>query len=139
MVGKTIETIKIGDKASFTKTLTETDVYLFAGISGDLNPAHVNQIESEKTMFKGRICHGILVSSLISTVLGMYLPGPGTIYLSQDLKFVAPVKIGDTVTATVEVIERNEERNRLILKTVVINEDGKVVVEGQAKVMPPKK
>lgn len=139
MVGKTIETIKIGDKASFTKTLTETDVYLFAGISGDLNPAHVNQIESEKTMFKGRICHGILVSSLISTVLGMYLPGPGTIYLSQDLKFVAPVKIGDTVTATVEVTERNEERNRLILKTVVINEDGKVVVEGQAKVMPPKK
>ncbi|CDI48761.1 MaoC family dehydratase [Clostridium tetani] len=139
MVGKTIETIKIGDKASFTKTLTETDVYLFAGISGDLNPAHVNQIEAEKTMFKGRICHGILVSSLISTVLGMYLPGPGTIYLSQDLKFVAPVKIGDTVTATVEVIERNEERNRLILKTVVINEDGKVVVEGQAKVMPPKK
>lgn len=116
MVGKTIETIKIGDKASFTKTLTETDVYLFAGISGDLNPAHVNQIESKKTMFKGRICHGILVSSLISTVLGMYLPGPGTIYLSQDLKFVAPVKIGDTVTATVEVIERNEERNRLILK-----------------------
>lgn len=139
MVGKTIETIKIGDKASFTKTLTETDVYLFAGISGDLNPAHVNQIESEKSMFKGRICHGILVSSLISTVLGMYLPGPGTIYLSQDLKFVAPVKIGDTVTATVEVIERNEERNRLILKTVVINEDGKVVVEGQAKVIPPKK
>lgn len=139
MVGKTIETIKIGHKASFTKTLTETDVYLFAGISGDLNPAHVNQIEAEKTMFKGRICHGILVSSLISTVLGMYLPGPGTIYLSQDLKFVAPVKIGDTVTATVEVIERNEERNRLILKTVVINEDGKVVVEGQAKVMPPKK
>ncbi|AVP55998.1 enoyl-CoA hydratase [Clostridium tetani] len=139
MVGKTIETIKIGDKASFTKTLTETDVYLFAGISGDLNPAHVNQIESEKTMFKGRICHGILVSSLISTVLGMYLPGPGTIYLSQDLKFVAPVKIGDTVTATVQVTERNEERNRLILKTVVINEDGKVVVEGQAKVMPPKK
>lgn len=139
MVGETIETIKIGDKASFTKTLTETDVYLFAGISGDLNPAHVNQIESEKTMFKGRICHGILVSSLISTVLGMYLPGPGTIYLSQDLKFVAPVKIGDTVTATVQVTERNEERNRLILKTVVINEDGKVVVEGQAKVMPPKK
>lgn len=139
MVGKTIETINVGDRASFTKTLTETDVYLFAGISGNLNPAYVNQIEAEKTMFKCRICHGILISSLISTVLGMYLPGPGTIYLSQDLKFVAPVKIGDTVTATVEVIERNEERNRLILKTVVINEDGKVVVEGQAEVMPLKK
>lgn len=138
MIGKTIEIINIGDKASFTKTLTETDVYLFAGVSGDLNPAHINQIESEKTMFKGRICHGILVSSLISTVLGMYLPGPGTIYLSQELKFVAPVKIGDTVTAMAEVIERNEEKNRLILKTIVTNQDGKVVVDGQAKVMPPR-
>lgn len=138
MVGKTINEIQLGDKASFTKTLTETDVYLFAGISGDLNPAHVNQVASEKTMFKSRICHGMLVSSLISTVLGMYLPGPGTIYMSQELRFIAPVRMGDTVTAEAEVIERNEEKNRLVLKTTVINQEGKVVIEGQAKVMPPR-
>ncbi|WMJ79503.1 MaoC family dehydratase [Clostridium sp. MB40-C1] len=138
MTGKTIDQIKIGDKASFTKTMSETDVYLFAGISGDLNPAHVNQVESEKTMFKGRICHGMLVSSLISTVLGMYLPGPGTIYMSQEVKFLAPVRMGDTVTATAEVIERNEQKNRLVLKTTVTNQDGKVVIDGQAMVMPPK-
>jgi len=138
MIGKTIEQIQLGDKASFTKTMSETDVYLFAGISGDLNPAHVNQVDSEKTMFKGRICHGMLVSSLISTVLGMYLPGPGTIYMSQEVRFLAPVKMGDTVTAEAEVIERNAEKNRLVLKTTVTNQDGKVVIEGQAKVMPPK-
>ncbi|MEW9095740.1 MAG: MaoC family dehydratase [Clostridiaceae bacterium] len=137
MIGKTIGEINIGDKASFSKTLTETDVYLFAGISGDLNPAHVNQVEAEKTMFKGRICHGMLVSSLISTVLGMYLPGPGTIYMSQELRFLAPVKIGDTCTATAEVIEKNEEKNRVILKTTVVNQHGKVVIDGQAKALAP--
>ncbi|MEA4827386.1 MaoC family dehydratase [Clostridium sp. JNZ J1-5] len=138
MIGKTIDQINVGDKASFTKTMSETDVYLFAGISGDLNPAHVNQVDSEKTMFKGRICHGMLVSSLISTVLGMYLPGPGTIYMGQELRFVAPVKMGDTVTAEAEVIEKNAEKNRLVLKTTVTNQEGKVVIEGQAKVMPPR-
>ncbi|KOA18242.1 (R)-specific enoyl-CoA hydratase [Clostridium homopropionicum DSM 5847] len=138
MIGKTIDQIQLGDKASFTKTMSETDVYLFAGISGDLNPAHVNQVDSEKTMFKGRICHGMLVSSLISTVLGMYLPGPGTIYMSQEVRFLSPVRMGDTVTAEAEVIERNVEKNRLVLKTTVTNQDGKVVIEGQAKVMPPK-
>ncbi|MEL7597114.1 MAG: MaoC family dehydratase [Clostridiaceae bacterium] len=138
MLGKTIDQINIGDKASFTKTMSETDVYLFAGISGDLNPAHINQVDSEKTMFKGRICHGILISSLISTVLGMYLPGPGTIYMGQELNFLAPVRMGDTVTATAEVIQKNEEKNRLVLKTTVTNQDGKVVIDGQAKVMPPR-
>lgn len=137
MKGKTINEIQVGDKASFTKTMSEADVYLFAGISGDLNPAHINQVDSEKTMFKGRICHGMLVASLISTVLGMQLPGPGTIYLGQDLRFTAPVKMGDTVTAEVEVLEKNTEKNRLILKTTVTNEKGKVVIEGKAKVMPP--
>lgn len=137
MKGKTIKEIQVGDKASFTKTMSEADVYLFAGISGDLNPAHINQVESEKTMFKGRICHGMLVASLISTVLGMHLPGPGTIYLGQDLRFAAPVRMGDTVTAEVEVLEKNTEKNRLILKTTVTNDKGKVVIEGKAKVMPP--
>ena len=85
MKGKSINDICIGDTASFQKTLTETDVYLFSGISGDANPAHLNQVEAEKTIFKGRIVHGMLTASLISAVLGMQLPGPGTIYLSQDL------------------------------------------------------
>lgn len=138
MIGRTIEEIRLGDRASFEKTLTETDVYLFAGITGDLNPAHINEVESKNTMFKGRIAHGILVSGLISTVLGMYLPGPGTIYLGQELKFLAPVKIGDTIKAEVEVIEIVSEKNRIKLRTTCVNQEGKAVIEGIATVMPPK-
>jgi 3-hydroxybutyryl-CoA dehydratase len=138
MTGKKMGEIKIGDMDYFEKTISETDVYLFAGITGDLNPAHINQVESEKTVFKGRIAHGMLVSSLISTVLGMYLPGPGTIYLGQELKFLAPVRVGDTIKAEVEVIEKIEEKNRLKLKTTCTNQEGKVVVAGVATVMPPK-
>ena len=98
---RTIDTIHIGDSASVSKTVTGTDVYLFAGITGDLNPAHVNNEVSSKTMFKGRIAHSMLSAGFISAVLGMYLPGPGTIYLGQELKFTKPVKFGNTVTATV--------------------------------------
>ncbi len=139
MQGLTIDQIKVGDKTSVVKTISESDVYLFAGITGDLNPAHTNQVAAEKTIFKGRIAHGILVSGLISTCLGMQLPGPGTIYLSQNLKFTAPVRIGDTITAEVEVTEVIEDRNRVKLKTVCSNQDGKVVIDGDATVMPPKK
>ncbi len=89
-------------------------------------------------MFKSRIVHGILVSGLISTVLGMYLPGPETIYLAQNLKFLVPMKIGNTVKAEVEVIEINREKNRVKLKTTVVNEEGKIVIDGVATVMPPK-
>ena len=135
---RTIDTIQVGDTATFQKTLVESDVYLFAGISGDQNPAHINQVEAEKGMFGGRIVHGMLTASLISTVLGMYLPGPGTIYLSQDLKFKKPVHFGDTIEAKAEVVERIEEKNRLILKTTCTNQKGEVVIEGQAMVMPPK-
>ena len=134
----TINEMSIGQQASWTKTVTETDVYLFAGITGDLNPAHVNQVASEKTMFKGRIAHGMLGAGFISAVLGMYLPGPGTIYMGQELKFTKPVYIGDTVTATATVIERIEEKNRLILDTTVTNQNGDVVIKGKATVMPPK-
>lgn len=139
MLGKTMEELKIGDKASFEKTITETDVYLFAGITGDLNPAHINQVEAEKTMFKGRIAHGMLGAGLISAVLGMYLPGPGTIYTGQELKFLAPVRIGDTIKAEVEVVEMIVEKNRLKLRTSCYNQDGKMVIDGFASVMPPKK
>lgn len=138
IIGKKINEIKLGDKAFVEKTISETDIYLFAGITGDLNPAHVNEKQAEQTMFKGRIAHGILVTGLISTCLGMYLPGPGTIYLEQNVKFKAPVHIGDTITAEVEVIEMNIEKNRIRLKTTCINGEGKVVVDGEAVVMPPK-
>ncbi len=138
MKGKTMAEIQVGDFAEFAKTISEGDVYLFAGITGDLNPAHLNQQEAEKGMFKSRIAHGMLSAGLVSAVLGMYLPGPGTIYMSQTLKFTAPVKFGDTITARAEVKERNVEKNRLILHTTCTNQDGKLVLDGEAMVMPPK-
>ncbi len=134
----TIQEMKIGDHASVTKTVSETDVYLFAGITGDLNPAHTNEVAASKTMFKTRIAHGMLGAGFISAVLGMYLPGPGTIYMGQELKFIKPVHIGDTVTATATVEEIILEKNRVILDTTVVNQDGEVVIKGKATVMPPK-
>lgn len=127
--------IKIGDKASMSKTVTEYDVYTFAGLTGDFNPVHVNAEFAKTTMFKERIAHGMLSAGFISAVLGTALPGMNTIYLAQELVFKAPVKIGDTVTATVEVLEKIEGKNRLILKTTVTNQDGVVVVDGKATVM----
>ena len=134
----TINEIDIGQSASFTKTITETDIYLFAGITGDLNPAHINEEYAKNTIFKTRIAHGGLISGLISTVLGMYLPGPGTVYLKQDTKFLAPVKIGDTVTATVTAKEKYEEKNRILFDCEVTNQDNIIVITGEALVMPPK-
>lgn len=134
----TIQEMKIGDHASVTKTVSETDVYLFAGITGDLNPAHTNEVAASKTMFKTRIAHGMLGAGFISAVLGMYLPGPGTIYMGQELKFTKPVHIGDTVTATATVEEIILEKNRVILDTTVVNQDGEIVIQGKATVMPPK-
>lgn len=134
----TINEMSVGQSASFTKTVTETDVYMFAGISGDLNPAHVDEVSSSKTMFKGRIAHGILGASFISAAIGMQLPGPGTIYMSQSLSFKAPVRIHDTVTATVTVKEIIAEKGRAILETKLTNQDGVDVITGEAMVMPPK-
>ena len=138
MKGITIGEMKIGDSASFTKTISETDVYLYAGISGDFNPAHVNQTEAEKGMFGKRIAHGMLSAGLISAVLGTLLPGPGTIYMGQELRFTKPVAIGDTITATATVAELIPEKNRAILDTVCTNQNGDVVIKGTATVMPPK-
>ncbi len=138
MNGLNINELTVGQKASFSKTITETDVYLFAGVSGDINPAHVNEEYSKNTFFKGRIVHGMLSASLISAVIGMQLPGPGTIYSSQTLKFTAPVRFGDTITANAEVAEILTEKNRVILKTYCTNQDGVVVMTGEAVVLPPK-
>ncbi len=137
MIGKTYEEIQIGDAAEFTKTVTESDVYLYAGVTGDLNPAHINETYARGTFFKGRIAHGMLSGGFISAVLGMKLPGPGTIYLSQQLEFKAPVRINDTVTARVEVVEKLE-KSRLKLRTTCTNQDGTLLVDGQAMVTPPK-
>lgn len=138
MKGLTIKEINIGDKASFQKTITETDVYLYAGITGDLNPAHINQVEAETTMFQGRIAHGMLTAGLVSAVLGMQLPGPGSIYLGQELKFLAPVRMGDTIKAEVEVIEKFDEKNRIKLNTICTNQNGVEVLKGIATIMPPR-
>lgn len=124
---------KIGTKASFSKTISESDVYLFAGITGDLNPVHISKIEAKKTIFKERVAHGILVSGLISNVIGMQLPGPGTIYMEQHLKFLKPVIIGDTVTAVVTVTTiLNVEKGILKLSTDVFNEENEQVITGEA-------
>lgn len=127
--------IKVGDKASLSKTISEYDVYTYAGLSGDFNPVHVNAEFAKTTMFKERIAHGMLSAAFISAVLGTTLPGANTIYLAQELAFKAPVKIGDTITATVEVIEKIEAKNRLILKTTVTNQEGTLVIDGKATVM----
>ena len=138
MKGLTIKELSIGDKAYFQKTITETDVYLYAGITGDLNPAHINQVEAEKTMFQGRIAHGMLTAGLVSAVIGMQLPGPGSIYLGQELKFMAPVRMGDTIKAEVEIIEKLDEKNRIKLNTICTNQKGVEVLKGVATIMPPK-
>lgn len=138
MAGKTIEQIKLGDAAEFSKTVTESDVYLYAGITGDLNPAHLNEAYAKNTFFKTRIAHGMLTAGFISNILGMQLPGPGTIYMRQSLSFLAPVRFGDTITARAEVVEVIAEKNRVRLKTTCTNQEGTVVLDGEAMVSPPK-
>ena len=119
-----MQNYSLGQQAKVSKTISESDVYLFAGITGDLNPVHVNIIQAEKSIFKERIAHGILVVGLISNVIGMQFPGPGTIYMQQDTKFLAPVKIGDTVTAIVTLSKIiNTEKCILELTTEVFNQN----------------
>jgi 3-hydroxybutyryl-CoA dehydratase len=139
MIGKTIAELRVGDRAEFSKTITETDVYLYAGVTGDLNPAHINEEYAKKTFFKTRIAHGMLLAGLISGVLGNKLPGPGTVYIRQELDFLAPVRIGDTITASVEIIEIMAEAKRVRAKTTCVNQEGTLVLDGEAIVSPPKK
>lgn len=130
--------ISIGDIAQLSKTISKRDVELFANITGDENPVHLNEEYSKNTPFKKPIVHGMLTSGLISTLLGNYLPGRGTIYVSQNLKFFLPVYLGDTVTATVEVVKKINDKKRVVLKTSVYNQEGRVVVGGEAIVIPPR-
>jgi len=137
--GKSIDELKVGDSAQLSKTVTETDINDFARVIGDFNPLHTDQAYAEKTIFKGRIAHGVFSIGLLSTVLGNILPGHGTIYLSHEVRFLAPVRIGDTLTARVEIIELIPEKNRAKFRTTCINQEGKEVVDGIAWGMPPKK
>jgi 3-hydroxybutyryl-CoA dehydratase len=127
--------IKVGDQASFSKTISESDINDFAKISGDFNPVHIDEEFAKAGLFKARIAHGFLVGSFISTVLGTKLPGPNTIYLSQELQFKAPVKIGDTLTAVCEVLEKIDKKKILKMKTTVYNQAKLAVIEGAATVL----
>jgi len=138
VIGKNINELQIGDTAEFAKTISESDVYLYAGITGDINPVHLNEEYAKNTFFKTRIAHGMLSAGLISTVIGNKLPGTGSIYVKQDLSFLAPVRIGDTITARVEVIEIIAEKNRARLQTTCVNQEGTQVLDGEAVISPPK-
>lgn len=138
MNGKTYDQIHIGDSAEFSKTFSEADIYLYAGISGDFNPAHINEAFARKTYFKTRIAHGMLSAGLISAVIGTQLPGPGSIYMQQTLSFLAPVYMGDTITAHVEVMEKIDKK-KVRLKTTCLNQDTIIVLEGEALVSPPRR
>ncbi|MCP4357651.1 MAG: MaoC family dehydratase, partial [Chloroflexi bacterium] len=130
--------LRVGQSAQFSKTISESDVYLFAGITGDFNPAHVDEEYAGKTFFETRVAHGMLTASFISTIIGTMLPGPGSIYVSQEVNFLAPVKIGDTITTTAEVTELLTEKKHVRLKTYCTNQEGTVVIDGQAVVSTPR-
>ena len=138
-LGKSYDELEIGQEASFTKTITESDVYLFAGISGDFNPLHVNEEFAKTTPFKTRIAHGALPQSLIAPVLGMKLPGLGTIALEISCRFKAPTYFGDTVTAMARIKEKIEDKRWVRLSLTWTNQREELVAEGDALVIPPQK
>ncbi|WCL50235.1 MaoC family dehydratase [Leptospira sp. GIMC2001] len=135
--GKSFEEIEIGETASFTKTITETDVYLFAGISGDFNPLHVDEEYAKTTSFGTRIAHGGLAASLLAPVLGMKLPGIGTIALETTTKFRKPTYFGDTITCSVEVTAKQIKMKMVTMKILWTNQRNEIVCKGECKVIPP--
>jgi acyl dehydratase len=135
----TYDEITIGQTATYSKLVQERDIQLFAAASGDVNPVHLDADFAAGTMFKGRIAHGMLTGALISAALAMELPGPGTIYLSQSLRFRLPVKIGDTISVKLEVTDKRDKRQSVTLDCKAYNQDGKLVASGSAEVMAPSK
>ncbi|RRR70320.1 MAG: MaoC family dehydratase [Candidatus Viridilinea halotolerans] len=129
-----MRTFQVGESASVRRTITEADVVLFAAVSGDQNPVHVDELAAQESRFGRRIAHGMLAASFISALLGMRLPGPGTVYLSQTLAFRKPIYINDTVTTTVEITQIREDKPILTLATRVTNQHDEVAVEGEAVV-----
>lgn len=131
--------LKVGQSAEVVHTVTEDDVKAFGDLSGDYNPLHFNEEWAKETIFGGRIAHGLLTASFISTAIGMKLPGPGAIYMSQSMKFLGPVRIGDTITTRVEIVDLNDEKRRITLRTLCTNQDGKTTLDGEALVALMKK
>ena len=132
MIELAYEDIKVGDAASISRTISEAHIVAFAGLTGDMNPIHVDAEYAAKSMFGERIAHGMLVAGLISAVIGTELPGPDSIYLGQELKFTAPVKIGDTVTVTATVTDKRDDKRIIKLQTTATNQRGEMVVDGNA-------
>ena len=139
MIGKTIDLIKLGETASQVKTITERDIELFGEVTNDYNPAHFDSEYAKGTMFKQRISHGMLIGSLFSKVFGMDLPGRGSIYLTQSLRFRRPVYFEDIITASVKVIDIDLMKNRVRFECTATNQNDVVVVLGEAEIMPPEK
>ena len=138
MQGLYFEDLKVGDTAQIARTVGDHDIAAFAAVSGDINPVHLDEAYAKTTSFGERIAHGMLTGAYISAVLGTKLPGPGSIYLSQSLRFRRPVKIGDEVTAKVTVKDLDQTRGRATFETVC-EVAGKVVAEGEALIMVPRK
>ena len=134
----TFDEIEIGQTAEYRKTIEERDIILFAEVSGDVNPLHLDADFAAGTDFGERIAHGMLTGALISAALALELPGPGTVYLGQSLRFRRPVKIGDDITVTLEVVEKREDKGFVTLETTATNQEGKAVVTGTAEVMAPR-
>lgn len=137
--GVPFEELEVGMAAERATTVTETHLVLFAGLTGDFNPLHVDAAAAARSRFGGRVAHGILTAGFVSALLGTELPGPGCVYLGQSLRFPAPVRPGDTVTARVEVTEIVPERRRVRLRTICVREDGNEVLEGEAEVWMPER
>ncbi|MEP5765435.1 MAG: MaoC/PaaZ C-terminal domain-containing protein [Halieaceae bacterium] len=133
----TYDEITIGQTAEYSKTIEERDIQLFAAVSGDVNPVHLDADFAAGTPFKERIAHGMLTGAIISAALALELPGPGTIYLGQSLRFRLPVKIGDTVTVKLEVTEKRDAKGIVTLNCKALNQAGKTVASGSAEVMAP--
>jgi len=129
--------IVIGQNAEYSRLITETDIQRFAEVSGDFNPVHMDEEFAKKSLFRGRIAHGLLSASFISTVLAKELPGPGSIYIRQELNFKRPVRIGDKIIAKVEVIGKDNKKKRIILKSICLNQNDEIVIDGQSVVMLP--
>lgn len=136
--GKTIDEIELGKKAALQRKITKEDIHRFAQATGDFNPLHLDEDYAKNTVFKGRIAHGMLVASLFSNIIGTRFPGPGTVYVSQTLVFKKPVKINDTITAEVEVHRIDKDKERVVLYTSCRNQEGDIVLDGEAIVSPKK-
>jgi 3-hydroxybutyryl-CoA dehydratase len=134
MIELAYDDINVGDEASLTRTITEAHIVIYAGLTGDWNPVHADAEHAAQSMFGERIAHGMLVAGLISAVLGSQLPGPNSIYLGQDLSFVAPVKIGDTVKVVVTVTDKRDDKRIIKLRTTAYNQRGEMVINGIAVV-----